>query len=416
MVEIVKNIDQEVTDALSNAREVWVAVAMMNNGGLRHFRNLSSDIIQHHLIGIDLPTPHKILEELRELCSDTFSAKVRETKYYFHPKTYIVKDNKGNYTAFAGSSNATNGGFINNIELNIKITDNKSCLELIKWYWQVDKEAMLITDELIDKQRIRLKKIKKHQEEEEKERANLKLAIHRNDGQFFSAEHHGVFKEKYQRIRSKEITKVRKDVRNKFIELHDRIWPKFEDLGFTELYKPARGQEQTSRHYPSRFSGLNIGAIWLHYGKSPAQLSNYPKKDKQNSFMNHVRMQVIIHEDDVGIWLVLGKDHGSRADRKAFRDRMSKLEIKRKFYDSLKTLSPECRIRGTKWYVNREIALKDIDEILAIEADHEYFIIEEKFVPLDKSISDENMAKTVMEIFSKFYPVYELMNAEIHIS
>jgi|GEM_PF-2709862 len=49
MISICKNIEQELIAQLADAKEIWIAVSMMNNGGYSLFKDLDSDIIQHHL-------------------------------------------------------------------------------------------------------------------------------------------------------------------------------------------------------------------------------------------------------------------------------------------------------------------------------------------------------------------------------
>ncbi|MBL3658576.1 phospholipase D-like domain-containing protein [Fulvivirga sediminis] len=412
MIEIVDDIEKELSSALVNAVEIWTAVAMMNNGGFKHFKNLPTEVVQHHLVGIDLPTPPKILEKLRSLCSNNFNAKVREAEYCFHPKTYIIKHKDGSLIAFVGSSNATTGGLINNVELNIKITTEKTCKELIGWYWNMDSQAVLITQELINEHRKRFKRIKELQKAIDNEVDEIKVTVTRNNGQFFTLDHHTIFSPEYRTRNSVELKKLRSNTRRRLIDLHNRIYHQFANYGLEELYQNSRKQDRTSRASINRFSGMTIQSIWLHYGKSKDQLGGY---DKENaSFVNHIRLQVIIHEKNVGVWLVLGQPNGSSIDRSAFRRRMQNKNLKQRLFDSLMEIKNDYWISAAKNINLRDISqLEDIDEILTAEKDYEYFIIGRDYYYLDEQISDVNIESTVLNEFVKLYPIYELMNAEI---
>lgn len=415
MIDIVKNIDQELRDSLSHAKEVWVAVAMITNGGLRLFEGLEKNVVQHHIVGIDLPTHPDTLERLRDLCSNNFSAKVKKEKYTFHPKLYIVKNKSGEYTAFVGSSNATNWGLKKNLELNVVITDQAKCLDLVKWYKDLDKGAIIVDNDLIEEHRKRFKKIKKLQKEIENEVDGVKEVANRSDGQFFTTEHHTILSPEYRTKNSEELKELRRKTRRRLIDLHNRIYPQFEEYGLNELNVNNRKQDRTSRSSINPFSGKTIQSIWLHYGKSRSQLDKYHKKSDK-SFVNHVRMQVIIHEDSVGVWLVLGQPNGSSIDRSAFRDRMQNAVLKQRFLETLKSIKDDYWVSGAKPVDLKKIELlNNIDEVLDAEKDYEYFIIGQDFDSLDDSISDINIESTVLNEFTKLYPIYELMNSEIHL-
>src|SRR5690606_10018042 len=121
------------------------------------------------------------------LSSDSFSAKIYETDYTYHPKLYVVKNLNGDYTAFVGSSNATHSALKNNIELNLKITDNSRCLELLKWFRVIDQDAKLITEEIISEYSKYYKTIKQKTKRIDSEVSKVKLEIERLDQQFFSS-------------------------------------------------------------------------------------------------------------------------------------------------------------------------------------------------------------------------------------
>ena len=410
-MEIVENIEQKIKDSLSEAKEVWVAVAMMDNEGLELFESLDENIIQHHIVGIDLPTPPETLRRLHDLCSNTFSAKVARTKSFFYPKMYMVKNQMDEYYAFVGSSNATNGGLRNSIALNVFITLQSKCIEILKWYEQLDIDAHVITKELIIAQIERFEKTEKPQKEIDKAVDKVKELTNRGERQFFSPNHYAVFSLKYQNVSSSELKKLRKEVWNRLMALHRQIHPQFSRCGMADLHE--HPSNRTSKYYINKFSELKKSAIWLHYGKSRTQLAIYQDKD-EGAFVNHLRMQVIICNDYLGVWLVLGKEYGSEIDRKFFRQRMKNQKVRSKFLNYLGKLHDSYTISGVDTFNVRDIkSIEDIDRVMESEKSYEYFIIGRKYEPFDKALLENDIATTILNEFAKLYPIYELMNAEI---
>ena len=88
---------------------------------------------------------------------------------------------------------------------------------------------------------------------------------------------------------------MRKSVRSRLIDLHNRIYSQFEDYGISELYENSNKRFQTSVPNINPYSGETIRSIWLHYGKSKEQLNKFSEKE---SFTAHVRLQVIIQEEN----------------------------------------------------------------------------------------------------------------------
>lgn len=157
------------------------------------------------------------------------------------------------------------------------------------------------------------------------------------------------------------------------------------------------------------FSGNYINAMWLHYGKSHKQLQAYNEKDEK-SFINNIRLQVIIHEDSLGIWLVLGKDWGSKKDRDNFRAQMENEVIRKIFFEACKNL-------GNNYWINIEGIpsignLKTPEELHMYtkkESINDYFIIGCDIEWLDDRLSKINITNTILDEFRKLYPLYEIM-------
>jgi HKD family nuclease len=413
MISICKNIEQELIAQLANAKEIWIAVSMMNNGGYSLFKDLDSDIIQHHVVGVDLPTPPIILKNLKKKCSSSFSALVYESAYTFHPKVYIIKSQNDEFTAFVGSSNATTAGLTKNIELNICITDQVECSNLIYWFNNIKSQASLITDNFIEAYKTKYKEIKRREKKTTKDLNGIKKYSRVKEDQFFNSNHHEIFAPEYVEVENNDLKTIRKVVRDRLIELHNKIYPRFKDYNLTNLHPHHSKKDRVSKHFFTPYSGYYIESLWLHYGKSKEHLKRYEKS--QQSFLNHARLQVIIHEKDVGIWLMLGIEDKGIIDRNHFRNQMNDIELRLKFYEKLKLLDKHYWIDFKGWH-NR-VFVKDIEsvtqlhELLNQESLNHYFIIGRFYNPNDDEISNQNIGITVLSEFKKLHPLYELMSS-----
>lgn len=151
MISISSQLRSDIIPPLKNADEIWIAVALLNDDGLSFiFEHLNKYVKQHYLIGIDLPTEPKALFRLHKM-AEVYDV---EVKIYnggstFHPKLYLIKS-KGEYCAFIGSANCTNGGMYKNIELTSLFSDQSICLEILEWFNNSYKEGVNLTTKFLE--------------------------------------------------------------------------------------------------------------------------------------------------------------------------------------------------------------------------------------------------------------------------
>lgn len=410
---IESNIKSNIQTELINSKSVWIASAMISNSGWSFLqKNIPGHTTQFYLIGIDLSTDPKVFDSI--LDNLEINARVYETKYTFHPKVYLIQKEDNRFTAFIGSSNTTNWGLEKNVEMNFQINDQSECKKLLDWFNKLYSDGFLITQNFVDDYKSKFVRASFKAKEIENEVTSIKTTFTKNNGQFFSKNDHEIFSKKYHRVNSENLKRIRREVREKFLELHNEIYPQFSSYGLIDLHCQHNKREIVSRHFFNPFSGKIINAMWLHYGKSSSQLKKYYNGDKStnrpDSFINNIRMQVIIHEDSLGIWLVLGRNNGSRIDREYFRQQMMNDSFQKKFFDAFKKL-------GNNYWINtpKALASKDIktpDDLLnetQKEKLEDYFIIGCDIDWLDKRLSFEKLPKTVLEEFQKLYPLYEMM-------
>lgn len=263
MASVCEKLGEELIHELEKADEVWVAVALMSNDGLEQLFNTAKEHISKHLIvGIDLPTHPKVLNELsKKTRMGKAHAKVYSNKAYFHPKVYICRIAES-YVAFVGSGNATNGGFADNIEMSVRIEDQHTCRELLVWYGKMQKEAQDMTPDFLA--------IYKAKFEERKILARKDHSLVNQLKQEAKKENEAIFSERKEFLkvlrryrRKKNYTKVKQHKADVIEELRDSLdYPKFENIdidhffSIEELGHILSFPKPTIRKRPSKFKKL----------------------------------------------------------------------------------------------------------------------------------------------------------------
>lgn len=410
---IESNLKTLLKEELKSSKSIWTATAMISNRGWSFLQKyIPEDTTQYFLIGIDLATDPGVFESILE--HTAINARVYKTAYIFHPKVYLIQKEDEKFTAFIGSSNTTSGGFDNNLEMNFQINDQQECLKLLRWFRNLFSDGYMITKDFVEDYKSSFVKASSKAKEIKAEAHTFKSNLTTGEGQYFSRNHHEIFRKEYHYIENENFKAIRRDVRHKFLELHREIYPKFEAYGLIDLYRHYHLQNLTSSYFFGRYSGYYINAIWLHYGKSKSQLETYKNSDrsinKPGSFINHIRMQVIIHEKSIGIWLVLGKDYGSVIDRKHFRASMMDPAIQKKFFKAFKELGNDYWINVPNAPETKNIkSPADLWKETQKERIEEYFIIGCDIDWLDKRLSEKNLPNTILGEFKRLYPLYEIM-------
>ncbi len=169
MTKVVTKLSDELIAKLKNADEIWIAVALLTENGLSFIQgHLLKSCKQNFLVGIDLPTDPKALRKLySDQLMSNLAIKVYTEKECYHPKLYLIRE-KNKYIAVIGSANCTNGGLYNNIELNICIDNQDSCIEILNWFSSLFTKSNTLTKPFIDKYAKEYEARKNRKEEDEK--------------------------------------------------------------------------------------------------------------------------------------------------------------------------------------------------------------------------------------------------------
>lgn len=417
---ISKKLLDDIIPHLKEAEEIWIAVALMNEFGLSVVENAPEDCKKNILVGLDLPTSPSVLHRLLSLKSDIIISKVFISNKTFHPKVYIIRKKGNRFIAYVGSANATNGGLINNVELSLYIEDLYQCQQLIDWFNECFSDALLFDRNFIEKYEQTYKRNKSLGATQKSNNDKLKAIAQAGSGvnlivsggQFFEQADFEAYDPLYHYDASNFAVNKRAAVRLKFLELNNRIFPRFTEYGLNDLYLPENRRNYTSYHWHSRGNThIAQDAIWLNYGKSPHQLS----VSHGHKFVDNIRIQIILRhtsaEAYIGIWLFIGKPNGSYWDRKYLKEKIKDQGYLLSLYEYILAL-------GGAYWVNiadEDLWVSDLEnpqqlyDFLIEDTFSDYFIIGRNYQPNDNDLSDSNIEETVLIEFTKLYKLYELI-------
>ena len=421
---------------LQDAEEVWVAVALMKDGGLDELiRLIKGGAKLHFLVGIDLPTSATALRSLQKMQSTDVLAGIIQDTETFHPKLYIIKTSKV-LVSFVGSANLTFGGLINNTELSLKTLDPETNYNLIAWFRQKFTESFPLTDSNIAQCEARAKKIKEIEDQKKSETPKIKLTKSQAargplDGidfttRFFKKEHHLAFRGELWEKRTTAAEKERSKAHKRFLELHRIIYPQFANYGLKHLFHHNYEDNIVSHYYHiDGFTSKQLDSMWLSYGKSDSAISQYQLKyepglgatRKENdrstqTFSHHARLQIRIELTKVCLWLFFGKKNGSAVDRQNFRDKMRTASFRNEFFELVSDLPEGYYIslfRGNHESPRKFNDADDLHHYCKREKIENHFYIGKDYQIIDPEISDVNLPITTLTEFKRLYPLYNLM-------
>lgn len=153
---ILEHLDTELKNEILTSEKIYIATGLISADGadslisdLENSENSEWEDV-HIIVGIDMPTPVEALKKLKEL-ADEYDADIQyyaRKEFFFHPKVYLFYKNNS-WTAFIGSANYTAAGLGKNIELTSKITNQKECASVLKWFKKISKDSKKMSDEML---------------------------------------------------------------------------------------------------------------------------------------------------------------------------------------------------------------------------------------------------------------------------
>lgn len=424
-MKIIK-LQSQLLSEIKTAEEVCIASAIVSDAALDFLLSECADECKLRLlIGIDLPTPDSVLERLFLLKSKNLEVKIFTKQGFFHPKLYLV--NGKSRIGFIGSGNFTEGGLGRNIELFHKITEEEVLDEYQAWFEQYFALGSELTTEWLKEYSDFYKERSEFEAADKRRVGDFKRRLSGDNGglylssidftnQFFKLHHHQAFEGNKPNQRTVEADKERYDVKMRLMELHDLVYPLIQAKGWN-LHPHSMEQHIVSSYQHGEHTAESLGALWLHYGRSQADLDKFKDLFGENqSSLYHMRLQVLVHDNRVSIWLRVGKNNGSIVDRNNFKTRMKDVPYRDKFFQLLTALPQEFFIeingewRGIKSFKNSN----ELYEFVKVDdIKRHYFIIGTEYLPNAKEVSEKEIARTIIRDFEKMLPLYELIKTEI---
>lgn len=418
MIQLKLRLLNDLQIELQKCDALWVAVAMISDRGFSIIQeHIEADAKQSYLVGVGLPTSPDVLRCLK----DNEKTGLFRTRVYhkpdelFHPKVYILRTDE-RMVAFLGSGNCTEGGLLRNVELSVKIDDQKVCKDLLKWFETTFKFGRPITDDFIERYKSIFERRRIRVAEDN---ADLNTAIMTQtssvdldkmdfSNQFFKRHHFAAFEGNKPWSVSDAVNQERMKVRNQLFKLHSRLYPEIQKKGW-DLHEHYAFDDTVSSAIHSSFTSEELGGMWLHYGRSKPAIKAFGDDQTPLDFM---RLQIIIHKDNVGIWNRIGKNSGSRIDREYFKSKMSSDEDYRKRFFKLVSSLPDeyfIRMNNELRYVREFGNERQLAEFVSADDIKYYFIIGIEFLPDDPGLSEQTIVSRIIENFELLYPIYDLM-------
>lgn len=422
MIQQKLKLSNELNLALKDCEEIWIAVAMISDRGFGFIQeHISKTAKQNYLVGIGLPTSPNVLRQLKDFNKNgLFDSRIHhKPNEFFHPKVYLVKSNN-KLIAFVGSGNCTEGGFDKNIELSVKTDDQEFCNNLLKWFNALFKHSKTITEDFLQSYQIlfnnRTERLKKDKQEsiaifpEDNSLVNLDAIDFTY--QFFKKQHYQAFEGNKPWNTSAEVDEERKKVRSQLYKLNDKVLPKFKSKNW-DLSEHYVFDDVVSSAVHNHYTSKELDGIWLHYGRDKKQIKAY---GEDQTPLDYMRLQVIIHNDGVGIWNRIGKDKGSKIDRDNLRKKlMEDQDYREKLYNIIGKLPDDFYIRLNEEmkYVREFKSEQQLTDFLLKDDYRYYFILGIEFAPNDNKLSEKNITDTVINNFELLYPSYELIKHDL---
>ncbi|ALM50134.1 hypothetical protein AMR72_15265 [Flavobacterium psychrophilum] len=421
---IVDKLEAPLKNLLNEAQEIYIAVALLKESTLNKLLNeIPENSKIKIIVGIDLPTTAEVLELLK--ANMLVNKKLQAVLYHnevrtFHPKLYLAK-NRNSWSAFIGSSNLTDGGFSNNIELNYLVNDVDHCKDLITWFNNIFNESFPIDE-------YNINEYKKDNRNSYPLTHNIKFKFKKKksnplenidfSNRFFKFEHHWAFRKEIWLDNSLSANKERKGVEGRLLELHNMIYHAFKKNGLEILHSNTDGNIVSRHHQINELSPRRLNAMWLSYGKSQPEIKKYQNyfSDKEQrdlqTFIHHSRLQIRIELTTIGIWLLFGKENkGSLFDRDYFKNNMNDLTYRNSFFNKLTCLPPEywILVNDNKRLCKSFVSQEDLHAFCKQDNIEKYFIIGRDYEITNLEMSDSNLPTEVLTVFKLLMPLYKMM-------
>ncbi len=409
---------------LSQAEHGYIASGGISEQGFDFvFKRLSIKCKVEIVTGLQLPTDPKVLRRVWKHFTDRVQLRVF-TKNIFNPNVFIFDLPYRKAVAFIGSGNLSLGGLKDNEELFYKITDPREIESLKSWFTGYYEFAEPLTEIIIQEYEwiypsLRQREIASRQEIKdvlELTTRGFNWDTIKFKNQYFKKEDFLTFANRKASLKTTEIQDERVVVQNKLLQIHESIKSHLSKL---KLYEDHDHKSFINSLDPADYPDQRLGALWLSYGRSKAELVTY---HPDSMFCNFIRIVIIITQKDVALWLMPGKENAGKVDREYFALKMNDPEYRKEFFQFLTALNQDTdkgigdpsgywiQIAGEQKPV-RSFPNEDALWEFTRYDEWKYFAFQigKNFSPANPEISMDHIVETILREFNKLILLYNYM-------
>jgi len=401
---------------LQQAEHVYIATAAISDAGFDFIRTRIPTKTKMDIVtGLDGLTSPGVLKRIWKHYQDRITVRIY-TRNIFHANLYIFEQPFRKSVGFTGSGAVTLEGLKDHEEIFNKVTDAKEIEALLSWYTSFYEFSEPLTEEMIleyeriypvMKQREIISRQEKEQFIELTTRGFSWDAI-KFKNQYFKREDYQVLSRVNAIADTEDARAARLAVQSKLLSLHEQILP-----SVTRLKLHAAAPIVSSIELQDQPEGI-LRSIGLQYGRSEGTLKRYSETARPDDFMT---LQVVLQPKDIGLWLYIGKQHGSQEDRTYFRQRMLEEDYRKTFFSLLTTL-------GTGYWIEVAGEQKPVESFQQADALGEFiqadnwqyyrFVIGRNYTVGDAAIANDVLLKTIEQEFTKLVSLYQHMKDTTH--
>ncbi len=396
---------------LLQAEHCYVATAAISEAGFDFIRSRIPPKCKMEIVtGLDALTSPQVLRRIWRNYQDRISLNIF-TRNFFHANVYIFDLPYRKTVAFVGSGNFTLDGIKDAEEIFYKVTDVKEIEALKSWFTGYYEFSEPLTETILQEYELLFPLLNQRDiasRKEKKQFIELTTAGFNWDAvkfknQFFKKEDYLVFSNSKAILNTPEIQTERVAVQTKLLELHELIKEHVHKL---KLREAADSNHIVSSLDPAHYSNHRLSSMWISYGRKDAELNQYYPHATLDNFIN---LQVIIRQKQVGIWLMIGKQRGSKEDREFFRQRMIDEEYRNTFFKLLIGLGVGYWIEIAGDKINVE-TFQNPDSLWEFTKSDDWmyydFIIGKTYSPGEFDLSTDTITLTVTKDFDKLVLLY----------
>ncbi len=399
---------------LQQAEHCYIATSAISEAGFDFIRSRISPKCKIEIVtGLDILTSPHVLRRIWRNYQDRITLNIF-TRNFFHANVYIFDLPYRKAVAFVGSGNFSLEGIKDSEEIFYKVTDVKEIEALKSWFTGYYEFSEPLTESIIEEYELIFPSLK------QKDIASRKLknqfialttagfnwdAI-KFKSQFFKKEDYQAFANSKVLYNTPEIQVEREAVKTKLLQLHELIKASVHKL---KLRESSDVNNITSSLNPSDHLDQRLSSMWIRYGRSNAELNIYSPQAKLSNFIN---LQIIIRQNEVGLWLMVGQQGGSKEDREYFKQQMIDEEYRNTFFKLLTGLGIGywIEIAGDKINVETFQTTDSLWEFT--KSDHWMyydFSIGRNFSPGEVDLSSDTITLTITKAFDKLILLYRHM-------